>query len=168
MPLIDGMTYRVITRAAARAAGLPRYFTGKPCKHGHVVERYVAEPGSCVECIRLRNKKPKWRRWRKAWANGDSPAARAYNRFKGQKNAARINGHARAPHEKDCPPRPYNGICQRCHKVAPSFKGKPEGRDALVMDHCHETGAFRGWVCIGCNTKIEKVDDELTRKYLAA
>lgn len=28
------------------------YFTGKPCKHGHVANRYAAG-GACVECSRL-------------------------------------------------------------------------------------------------------------------
>lgn len=35
--------------AAAKALGLPRYFTGEPCKRGHVCERYVAK-STCVEC----------------------------------------------------------------------------------------------------------------------
>lgn len=162
----SAMTHRRITREAAHAAGLTRYFTGKPCNHGHVVERYVAEPGSCVECLRLRNRKPKWRQRRKAWANSDHPAARAHNRFKGQKNAARIGGFKQGPHEKDCPPRSYNGVCQRCHKVAASHKKKPAGAASLVMDHNHKTGAFRGWLCAGCNVRVERVDDELTRAYL--
>jgi 5-methylcytosine-specific restriction endonuclease McrA len=36
-------------RVAAKAAGLKRYFTGKPCKHGHIAERLVS-CGLCVEC----------------------------------------------------------------------------------------------------------------------
>jgi 5-methylcytosine-specific restriction endonuclease McrA len=36
------------TRAEAFASGADRYFTGLPCKHGHVAERYVS--GSCVAC----------------------------------------------------------------------------------------------------------------------
>ena len=36
------------TRAEARSLGLPRYFTGLPCKWGHVVWRYVA--GGCSTC----------------------------------------------------------------------------------------------------------------------
>src|ERR1019366_2201993 len=48
---------RVITRQAARERGLIRYYTGEPCKHGHVVERYVAEPGNCVECGRIQNQR---------------------------------------------------------------------------------------------------------------
>src|SRR3954464_6823164 len=29
---------QIVTRTEAKAAGLPRYFTGKPCKYGHVAE----------------------------------------------------------------------------------------------------------------------------------
>lgn len=32
----------------------PRYFTGKPCKNGHITERAAAN-GGCMECHRLRN-----------------------------------------------------------------------------------------------------------------
>lgn len=39
----------VISRAEARAAGLKRYFTGKPCKNGHLVERYATN-GKCSAC----------------------------------------------------------------------------------------------------------------------
>jgi hypothetical protein len=31
----------IISRAEAKARGLTRYFTGKPCKYGHIAERYV-------------------------------------------------------------------------------------------------------------------------------
>lgn len=41
----------IISRKEARAAGLTRYFTGKACKHGHVVERLVAN-STCLECHR--------------------------------------------------------------------------------------------------------------------
>jgi hypothetical protein len=38
----------IISRAEAKAQGLTHYFTGKPCKNGHVAKRLVA--GACVEC----------------------------------------------------------------------------------------------------------------------
>jgi hypothetical protein len=44
---------RIISRAEAKALGLKSFFTGKPCKHGHVAERYVSSRG-CVECDRAR------------------------------------------------------------------------------------------------------------------
>jgi len=39
----------------ARAAGLPRYFTGKPCKHGHVEER-CTKYSRCLACEVDRNR----------------------------------------------------------------------------------------------------------------
>ena len=39
----------IISRAEAKAAGLKRYFTGKPCPKGHVADRGVGD-GACVIC----------------------------------------------------------------------------------------------------------------------
>ena len=39
------------TRAEAKAAGAKHYFTGEPCKHGHIAPRKTK--GTCVECLRL-------------------------------------------------------------------------------------------------------------------
>ena len=44
------------SRKQAALEGKTRYFTGKPCNHGHVVERYTSI-GTCVECTRLHAKK---------------------------------------------------------------------------------------------------------------
>lgn len=41
----------IISKQDAKAQGLKRYFTGKPCKRGHVSQRY-ASTGQCVECQR--------------------------------------------------------------------------------------------------------------------
>lgn len=40
---------KVITKKEAKEKGLKRYFTGKPCKHGHVAERHVGT-GGCIPC----------------------------------------------------------------------------------------------------------------------
>ena len=39
------------TRQEAKATGAKYYFTGKPCKHGHVAPRKTK--GACVECIKI-------------------------------------------------------------------------------------------------------------------
>jgi len=39
------------TRAEAKAAGAAHYFTGKPCKHGHIAPRKTK--GACVECLKV-------------------------------------------------------------------------------------------------------------------
>ncbi len=41
------------TRQEAKLAGRKRYFTGEPCRHGHVCERFVSSKG-CVECAAIR------------------------------------------------------------------------------------------------------------------
>lgn len=48
---------QLITKSEAKDKGLPRYYTGKPCKRNHYSERYIG--GDCVECIRLQSSK--WR-----------------------------------------------------------------------------------------------------------
>jgi hypothetical protein len=69
------------SRAKAIDAGCKRYFTGRPCKHGHVAERYAT--GGCVLCIATNH--AVWRRlhpgkmaaYRKSWVkrNPDKMAA---------------------------------------------------------------------------------------------
>lgn len=46
-------------RAEAKALGLKFYRTGKPCKHGHLSERY-ASTTVCVECIKIQS--TEWRK----------------------------------------------------------------------------------------------------------
>lgn len=41
------------SRADAKAAGLKRYFTGKPCKHGHVSERLLSDR-NCLACANIK------------------------------------------------------------------------------------------------------------------
>ena len=38
-------------RKQAVAAGLKKYNTGRPCRHGHKADRYV-DSGACSECLR--------------------------------------------------------------------------------------------------------------------
>ena len=47
---------QIITRTEAKAQGLKRYFTGKPCKHGHIDERLVCD-GSCKTCANLKKQR---------------------------------------------------------------------------------------------------------------
>lgn len=41
----------IISRKDALAQGLKFYFTGEPCKHDHLVERYVSGR-NCCECYK--------------------------------------------------------------------------------------------------------------------
>lgn len=52
-----------IDRNKAVELSLVRYFTGKPCKHGHVAERYTIN-GTCLLCSRDDKHKLCCKRWR--------------------------------------------------------------------------------------------------------
>jgi len=52
----------VITREQAKDLGLDKFFTGIPCKNGHISERYMNSRGSCIECERLK-RDTKYEKW---------------------------------------------------------------------------------------------------------
>ena len=55
---------------------------------------------------------------------------------------------------RPAPTRPRPDLCECC--------GKPEGGNRrLALDHCHETEAFRGWLCWHCNTAIGRLGDTM-------
>ena len=54
------MEQTLLTKKQAREQGLKHYFTGKPCKHGHVSKRYVST-GQCFCCVSEHDKQ-----WREA------------------------------------------------------------------------------------------------------
>jgi 5-methylcytosine-specific restriction endonuclease McrA len=41
---------KIITLSQAKKLNLKRYFTGKPCKRGHISERHTCN-GTCIECV---------------------------------------------------------------------------------------------------------------------
>jgi len=45
----------IISKKAARAQGLKRYYTGVPCKHGHTADRRVSDSG-CLGCKNQRER----------------------------------------------------------------------------------------------------------------
>lgn len=59
------------------------YFTGNPCKHGHVAQRYACN-NECVECRKLKNKNLKQKQ--KTWAERNKERKLAVSRFHYQNN----------------------------------------------------------------------------------
>jgi hypothetical protein len=51
------------------------------------------------------------------------------------------------------PSRASPALCECC--------GKPPGTRAMNLDHCHETGTFRGWLCGPCNRGIGQLGDNI-------
>jgi len=72
------------------------------------------------------------------------PAAQAAERHRNRRNKAERKGFVPPPPESECPPRPADNRCQ-----IPSCRRQVSY--PLTMDHDHETGQFRGWICQPCN-----------------
>jgi hypothetical protein len=96
---------RIISRDEARALGLKRFFTGKPCKHGHVAERRVSTY-ACVECDRTRaperraaNLREQERERARKYRAADPEKAREYQRMWRAANKDKI-GERRAARRK--------------------------------------------------------------------
>lgn len=84
------MAMKIIARKDAKRVGLKRYFTGKPCREGHVAERQVCT-GHCVVCnlarVNAEYKKPKVRKRKKI-----------YNKLHYWENKEEINQQCREYH----------------------------------------------------------------------
>jgi 5-methylcytosine-specific restriction endonuclease McrA len=78
----------IVTRAQAKTAGLTRFFTGKPCKHGHYSERTTCN-GGCIACNAVTTSF-----WRETW----TPEYLDLHRKRGRENMRqrRLEGKHRA------------------------------------------------------------------------
>ena len=54
--IIPETSHLIVSREDAKEQGLKYYFTGKPCKHGHVAPRFTSR-AICSECNRLNAEK---------------------------------------------------------------------------------------------------------------
>lgn len=90
----------LISRKEALAAGLLRYFTGKPCPRGHIAERFVSVM-CCSECTAAAGvawKKVNVQRVRdtsRAWRKANPEAARAMKAASQKRNRATANARNR-------------------------------------------------------------------------
>ena len=51
------------------------------------------------------------------------------------------------------------GVCKICNGLG--FKMREELSHGLVLDHCHNSGKARGWLCPNCNRGIGLLQDSI-------
>lgn len=83
----------IITLEQARKWRCGKYFTGKPCNHGHVAERYVASR-QCVVCARTRLES-----WRKNNPNALATMRKCNDRWR-EKNREHVRQTSREWYER--------------------------------------------------------------------
>lgn len=150
---------KIVTLLAAREAGLKRYFTGQRCKHGHLSERRTSD-SICVECQRARCATPEYKERGRVLARKryhlDADKMRAAQRRNRAANPerTRVVGREGVRRRKGLPSptRPPPSACECCGK-------SPSDGKILNLDHCHDTGIFRGWLCAPCNLGLGLLGD---------
>lgn len=140
---------QVVSRKVAVLAGQKHYFTGKPCKHGHVDQRYT-NGGCCMECARITARK---------WRDANLEVARRKNREWAANNPEKLRQNDWRRLNLPEATRSEPACCELCGKLQKS---------ALHLDHDHLTGEFRGWLCRGCNLGLGMLGDTLESVLRAA
>ena len=147
------MTFTLITRKEAKAQGLARYYTGKPCKNGHIAER-ITSNGTCLECCKGHSKKTyaahqdeyRAKGLEKAKARIESGEHAAYQaqwkannpeRYKKRRaawsaeNADRIKGHRRASYLRNTAKEKHEATLRQRKLQAEYDALSPEDQDRL-------------------------------------
>jgi len=157
----EDIIIKIITKQDARASGLSRYFTGKPCTNGHLCEKYVCN-ARCVECCEA---------YRKNHPVQRQLAAKRYNQKHAEK--LKVSARERKLRRRARDPLTFNAKrAQYRTKHAIRLQEKIAGRQKpmlceacgdsypkIVFDHCHKSGKFRGWVCDPCNKAMGLLRD---------
>lgn len=129
----------IITRQRATRRNLKRYFSGVPCRSGHVSERWTKNC-ICVQCQRQQMKN-------RYETDRDKIASAKRQRLYGL--TADQFMHMLEKQQHKC------AICQR----AETRKHKNGNVLPLSVDHDHDTGKIRGLLCKKCNTAISYLSD---------
>ena len=90
------MARPLVARQEALATGLPRYFTGEPCRNGHAAERYTKNKTCCKCANAIANKtkaknRPKYVATSSAWARDNPSKVADYQRRRNAKYPAKRN-----------------------------------------------------------------------------
>lgn len=142
----------VIKRKVALAAGLMHYFTGKPCKNGHL-EKRITTSGTCLGCARARAAKlyaenpQKFSDASKKWREKNPDYAKI--------NRATINRNSDSYRRRNLPKYAAYRSQGRARKLNATPKWFGEF-DELVMQEAHEL-ARRRKVATGIEWEVDHI-----------
>lgn len=133
-----------VSLRASRERGDARFFTGAPCKNGHVAQRYTSN-SACVECQRVAT--GDYFRRNRERLRSHKIAYHRQRRISGIE--AQANRRLRHRKQAEAAGRQRPSVCDICRETS----GK------ICFDHNHATGEFRGWLCDRCNRALGLVRD---------
>jgi hypothetical protein len=154
---------KIITRKEAASTGLKLYFTGKPCKRGHIVQRRTS-PGTCVECEKILQKTKRYKRYQKEIKKTEKykEMAKTYresiyhtDKYKAQvKNTHLKRTYGITLEEFNILLHNQNNSCKICNTIF-------NDETTPCVDHCHDTENIRGIVCHPCNKLLGFAKDDI-------
>lgn len=136
---MDTAAELIMSRAEAKSRGLNKYFTGKPCKHGHVGPRWVKSP-NCVTCKAADNKTERFIENQKQYRSQDANKRRKRELLLWNNYRITLDEYAEFLKKQD----------YRCAICKTKLDAGRSPQSATV-DHCHSTGKVRGILCNLCN-----------------
>ncbi len=146
----------IISRSEAMAGGLKRFFTGEPCKNGHICERSVSKR----ECLKCRSEKAKLNRlsdldghraklnkWRRD--NPDKVKASRRNNYLRYIDARRAYARVRVPIWRRNNPEKKRIINRALRAKKRSAIGSHTAEQILEML------TKQNWKCVACGISIK-------------
>lgn len=117
-----------------------------------------------IETERSRERKRRWaaanrkrvRANHRRWSAENREHVRESHRRRRALRGTRDQERERLRKGLPIPTRPVPATCELC--------SRPPGKKSLALDHCHASGAFRGWLCGRCNAALGLIGD--TREAL--
>lgn len=144
------MEYTIISREEALSQGLKLYFTGLPCKRGHLSTKSV-DSYYCTECAKENAKK---------WQDKNPEKLREnLKKFRDSEKGQRSARNYRLKREFNITIEKYEELLTSQKNVCYICKNACTIHDNLCVDHCHKTGIVRGLLCVRCNTTLGKVEE---------
>lgn len=125
---------QLITRQDAIVNKFITYFTGTPCKRGHLSVRFTTT-SNCKECQQLFAKENQ-------------------TRYALKKNFNMTEAHYHLLLEKQ------NGVCAICQNEELVIDAQSKKVKPLSVDHCHKTNKIRGLLCTNCNLGLGHFKNE--------
>lgn len=128
----------------------------KPCVVCGAKDRYP-KSGRCRPCVQRRVKawqqaNPQRKKENnEAWRKKNMAYKRAYMKDWCDKHKEKRRAYERKRKGLPEPTRPEPKLCECCNSAS--------GKHSLALDHCHNTNAFRGWLCSDCNSGIGLLGD---------
>lgn len=160
------------SKKEAQVSGLDYFFTGQPCKRGHIAQRRTKN-GGCFECISEAKKRYREKNPKKIQEFNRSRLSPEYRRKQNAQKRKRYAGDQKyKDSQRDQGLKQLYGVGLDFYQSLFSIQ---EGRCAICnetdtgrkqtvnldLDHCHVTKTIRGLLCSPCNKLLGAAKDDV-------